>query len=66
MSFGSTKLPLTAAGLRLLAAAAVIAVLPSCSYLPKAENRVSANTSEVKSTATIRTNTPEKRLDLGD
>jgi hypothetical protein len=66
MSFGSTKLPLIAAGLRLLAAAAVIAVLPSCSYMPQTENRVSANTSEVKSTATIRTNKPERRLDLGN
>jgi hypothetical protein len=65
MPFENAKSSLIFAGLRLAVAAAAIALLPSCSYLPKTENGVSANSGEVKSTATIRTNTPPKRLDLG-
>lgn len=48
-----------------LAAAVMAGALPACSYLPKAENKVSANTGEVKSTATIKTSTPARHLEPG-
>ncbi|MBC8050998.1 MAG: hypothetical protein H7X92_12765 [Chitinophagales bacterium] len=50
---------------RLLAVMGVLllGLLGACSYLPKTDNSIDASGSEVKSTATIRTNTIQRPLE---